>query len=458
MIDTVAPGHAITERHADIPEATDVVDAVHRGVRLAIGVTAVASFTVHVVRAGTGRDFVFGAIPAFDVEGTRNVVAWITSTVFLVAAACCAVAATVSRRRDPALGWWTLGGLHAAFSVTRLTGTALLFAWPVAAVGILAAAALARAWPRAIRSRVAIVMALLPVGAPVLASVGLEGIGLASAERALEWSSAMAAIAAAMQACAEECNGRLLVLPAPVDAGVALRGIATLRVRASGARALGAAAIAIVMAASLISLGCRNVLGPDVERWYRFFYVDFEGNLPTWFSSMLLAACAAVAAAVALAERAGGRPLWPDWTLLAGGLLAMSCDEAASLHELLVSPMRALVDDTRWLRYPLIVPGGVLVIAAVALQNRFLRALPADSRRLLVVAGAVFVIGALGLETVGGWYDPVVHGDSATYVALASAEEACEMAGACQALYAILRHLERHVGPFTLRLSSSARP
>jgi hypothetical protein len=66
----------------------------------------------------------------------------------------------------------------------------------------------------------------------------------------------------------------------------------------------------------------------------------------------------------------------------------------------------------------------------------------------------VFLGGVLGFETVGGWFDPVLFGDSAAYLALTTAEEACEMAGVTGALHAMLRHFERHAGPLTLHVGA----
>ena len=90
--------------------------------------------------------------------------------------------------------------------------------------------------------------------------------------------------------------------------------------------------------------------------------------------------------------------------------------------------------------------------AAVVVFGRFVRRLPAETQRAIVVGGGVFLFGALGLETIGGWFDPVLHGDSVRYVLLATAEEACEMTGVTIVLVGLLRYIEQHVGVIEIRV------
>ena len=153
-----------------------------------------------------------------------------------------------------------------------------------------------------------------------------------------------------------------------------------------------------------------------------------------------------------MAERARGHEPWWNWALMAVGFVALSADEAASLHELLVAPLRALVGGTPWLRYPLVIPGTAVVGVAVVVFGRFVKALPADTRRAIVGGGAVFLFGALVLETIGGWFDPVLYGDNLPYMLLAGVEEACEMTGVTIVLIGLLRYLEHHIGVIDVRV------
>jgi hypothetical protein len=193
-------------------------------------------------------------------------------------------------------------------------------------------------------------------------------------------------------------------------------------------------AIAALLAASAVSAWA-YASRPQVHRAYRLFYIDFEGNLPTWWSAMTLLSCGAVSALLGSRAGASGR----DWVWLAILFVAMATDEAASLHELLQPPLRAALDSPRWLRYPLILPGLVVAAILVLRFRRFTGRLGATGGRM--ARGAlVFAAGALGLETVGGWFAPEAIGPNATYALVVTLEEACEMTGAAMVLVALLGH------------------
>jgi branched-subunit amino acid transport protein len=212
--------------------------------------------------------------------------------------------------------------------------------------------------------------------------------------------------------------------------------------------------VTALLAVSFVTAVGRTLLGWDIERWYRLFFVDFEGNLPTWFSSVLLFSSGAVLAAIAATSRDRGDRCWRYWRLMAALLVALSADEAASFHEMTVYPLRSLLGGNPWLRYPLIIPGSIGAAAAVVMFRGFVRTLPAATCRGLSAGAGLFLFGAIGIETVAGWFDPVVHGDNLPYILLATFEEACEFAGAAMVLHALLRHVEIALAPMEI----SVRP
>jgi hypothetical protein len=190
---------------------------------------------------------------------------------------------------------------------------------------------------------------------------------------------------------------------------------------------------------------------PEAAAWMsalRLFDVNGEANLPAWFSSALLLGGALLAAVLsALVGRAGGRDAgW--WAGLAAVLSLLSLDEVASLHERLGDPAaRVLGDAARGpLRFAWIVPGGLLALAVGAAFLGFVVRLPAATRRLLVIAAAMYLTAAVGLEAVGGVAldADVSH---AVYLLVSGAEEGLEMAGSILLLYALLRLLRLRPEP-----------
>ncbi|TNM67419.1 hypothetical protein FHN55_10185 [Streptomyces sp. NP160] len=174
----------------------------------------------------------------------------------------------------------------------------------------------------------------------------------------------------------------------------------------------------------------------------RLVDLDAEGNLPTYFSSALLAATAAGLAAAAVLARARG---WRAWPLAAPAAVAalLSVDELASLHEQMAL-LADLLGVDAGLRFSWVVPG--VVVAAVVGTGLLLvaRGMAPRLRWRLVVAGAVYLLGALVVETVtGGMFRPAPPGglepvQSTAYVLLNAVEEGLEMVGALLALRAVL--------------------
>jgi hypothetical protein len=183
----------------------------------------------------------------------------------------------------------------------------------------------------------------------------------------------------------------------------------------------------------------------------RSFDLNQEGNLATWFSVALLFVNALVFAVIAGVWRGqrGGRA----WAGLALLFLAMSVEEGAALHEMTVLPLRNLLNAGGLLYYTWVLPGIVFVLCVAAAYLPFLARLPARTRNLLVLAGAVYVTGAIGVEMLGGRH-AALHGvANFGYALLAHLEESLEIAGLVVLLYTLLDYVGRYEGPITLRIA-----
>ncbi len=454
---------------------------------IAIVLLALGGLTTQTLAIATGRDTALGLIPQFDPSGLVNVPAWFASALLATCAASCALAALATRSvegRGVARLWWC-SGLLAVVSVNRLSGfvdrlTGARIAMGVTATheprdGVLIACGLAallfcvRDVPRDLRERFRAAGAIGMLGwivsatasgppaaatrdvrvAHMITVVCGHALGLAGATLFLATLGAL-------------LTSRFRHVIVEVDSGQ--RGPAEispepggLRIRVSApvvSRVL-AVTTGAILAASLMAAWVRYAIGPESDGLYRFLFVDFEGNLPSWYSSLLLLACAAATGLIARARFEVGDPQRWHWGGLALLFVALSIDEAASLHELSVAPLRTAFSGNRWLWFPLVVPGAIVFGGAWATLRTFLETLPVSTRRALYTGAGVFLTGALGLETVGGWFDPVRYGDNVTYVLLATLEEGCEMLGVAITLDGLLRHLAQAVGP--LRIACASR-
>jgi hypothetical protein len=180
------------------------------------------------------------------------------------------------------------------------------------------------------------------------------------------------------------------------------------------------------------------------------FDLDQENNVPTWFSTICLFLCAIALSVIALAQRRR-KGLSAYWFGLAATFVALSMDEAASFHELLVDPMRKLFDAGGLFFFAWVIPGGLFTLGYLLICWRFLGRLPAETRRNFLVAGFVFCAGCLGMEMIGGRY-VALHGIDLNYGLLVVLEEGLEMAGEILFLRALLAYLANHVDAVTVGL------
>ena len=160
--------------------------------------------------------------------------------------------------------------------------------------------------------------------------------------------------------------------------------------------------------------------------------LSFESNVPTWFSTLLLAGCAVAAGAIAAT-----RPPWHrHWWVITALAAWMSLDEAAELHEHLGGRIAA----SGVLYFDWVIPAAAIVAVLVIAFIPFVRALAPTTRRRLIIAGVVYVGGALIMELPLGWWTEQHGTDGFGYAIIDWVEETLEMIGAVLALTALLAH------------------
>lgn len=167
----------------------------------------------------------------------------------------------------------------------------------------------------------------------------------------------------------------------------------------------------------------------------KFFNIDAETNLPSWYSSTLLAVAGLSALEVGrrkLVARATWR--W-HWAIIGLGFLYLSLDELVSLHEKL--PV-GWVPDVGPLKYAWVVIALPLALAAGLFYIRFLMAQPKRISRLLVLAAFFYLFGAAGFEMIGSTLSSAgVDEAGMLYGTSQHIEEAMEMTGVSILLYVI---------------------
>ena len=182
------------------------------------------------------------------------------------------------------------------------------------------------------------------------------------------------------------------------------------------------------------------------------FNVNVENNVPTFFSTFLLVACALVLAVIARLPANGsrGRRYW-GWLAILFMLLAL--DEDASIHELFIKPVQYFLPVEGALHFAWVVPYGILALLVGLLYLRFVLGLPEPTRRLTIVSGSIYVTGALVFEMIGGWYISEIAGvQDFPYAIIVAGEEFLEMCGSILFLYTLLDCLNRELRGEPIRI------
>jgi hypothetical protein len=212
----------------------------------------------------------------------------------------------------------------------------------------------------------------------------------------------------------------------------------------------------LVVAAVVILLGVagelgRNFAGDDdrllprlLRAVRRNFNPSGEQTAGAWLTASVLLLCGLLLLTTAAARHARGAPFVAHWRVLGIIFLLLSADEAMSLHEQLGDWVQGRLETGGPFLWAWVIPYGLVMVALAVVYLPWLRTLPVATRRRVVVAGVLFVGGALGLEMVqAAIVDGRERGGGPVSV-LAVIEEGAELVGAILFLDALLVQLGRH--------------
>lgn len=169
----------------------------------------------------------------------------------------------------------------------------------------------------------------------------------------------------------------------------------------------------------------------------KFLDVNREKNLATAFSGLLLLTCALLLGLIAYRSDRFRRHWW--------GLSALFClmavDECAMLHERLNTYLDDRLDIGGLFYYSWVIPGLALVLLLLGVFARFIAHLPRSIQIRFLLAGGIYVLGALGMEMISGYYiDRYGEGNLPLLALLNGLEESAEMVGLIFFIETLLRH------------------
>jgi len=200
--------------------------------------------------------------------------------------------------------------------------------------------------------------------------------------------------------------------------------------------------------ASLAGVVFIRVPGHDTH-WelVTLFNLDGEMNVPAWYSSSTLLLCSILLGLIANHKMREGDGYSRHWVGLALIFVFLSLDEAISVHERLTAPMHLLLGGgSGFFYFPWVIPYMIVVALFLLVYWKFIIDLTPTIRKLFLMAGAIYVGGALGMEMISGFYSDV-YGYDWTYELLATIEEVGEMLGIVIFIYALCYYLSVYPEP-----------
>ncbi len=180
------------------------------------------------------------------------------------------------------------------------------------------------------------------------------------------------------------------------------------------------------------------------------FGLDSELSVPTWLTSMMALTMASLAWLIGHVQKETTAKL--GWYLIAAVGLFVSIDEVSAIHELVLQALHILAkfgDGQSFLHnaWLLIIP---FLLLGLVFSVRYLRkALPRDTFINLVIAGGVYLLGAMVFEYLSIPMDKAVLSYKIGEVVI---EESLELLGLWLVIRALLKHISVHEGALRKKL------
>ena len=181
----------------------------------------------------------------------------------------------------------------------------------------------------------------------------------------------------------------------------------------------------------------------NIIRWFDF---NLEDNVPTWFSVIILAFSAILLFIIYTYKKKNSIKGAHYWLVLGIIFIFLSIDESVQVHEEVAKILRPSVTNnvSGLLYWAWVIPYGIFTLAAAIYFMRFVLSLPPKIRNLFILAGGMYIFGALVLELAEGHFY-LKYGLNHIYNRiLYFVEELCEMGGVTVLIYALLTYMAGH--------------
>ena len=168
---------------------------------------------------------------------------------------------------------------------------------------------------------------------------------------------------------------------------------------------LGIGTVSLVLL-HLIGVTCHLLFKVKAAAFTSLFDLDLEGNLPTFYNSLLFFICGGLF--LANGRLPGSGPRY-GWLVMTGACFFLGIDEGSQIHEKFMLVTLRLLNhgqtsgsDLGWLYYAWVVPYGIAAALLILVLGKWWLGLHSTMRRELFISGALYITGAVFLEMYSG--------------------------------------------------------
>lgn len=206
-----------------------------------------------------------------------------------------------------------------------------------------------------------------------------------------------------------------------------------------------------------------HMIEPGTMGWShisRMLDLGAEASFGTWFQVILLLLLSVILSTIAVARLRAHAPFAWHWFGLAILALGFSIDEQVQIHDAGggAAEWRDSLGMSGARLFGWVLVGGLSIVIVALVYRRFVFALPQATRRLFLLAAALYVGGEIGLEMLSGWYVSRTGRESDfIYQTITSFEELAGMAGIVVAIAAVLHFAQFYVGDIGITLHEEVK-
>lgn len=183
-----------------------------------------------------------------------------------------------------------------------------------------------------------------------------------------------------------------------------------------------------------------------------YFNFDQESNFPSLYSALALAFSSYILAVITTIKKVRKSKYAKHWKALAFIFLFLAIDEACSIHEMSIPLLRGAINAEGILYFTWVVPAFFLLAIFLFTFRKFVFSLPVKTKTLFILAGFIYVSGALGMELIGG-YLADTSGYNTVYGIASSIEEILEMLGIVIFIHGLLSYIQSQLQELNFSLS-----